>query len=325
MTYYMDYHITIGAYRVHTLKSCSVRKSVEQLSDTATIVLPGTLINRALDIEDKIHVGDKVVIGLGYRQTGIKTEFEGYVKKINTDNTDIEIECEDELYMFDAALQDEQLHSKSAREIIEHVARQVGMAHGTTYDVQCDYDYAYKTFTISHATGLDVLKKIQDETKANIYFDGRTLHVHPQYGEGSWSGRLVKYDMAVNVNASDLKYVRASDQKVRVELEFIDKDGETINGKAGMEGGRLIKRTVSSSDAASLQKAAESEYNLWCYDGYEGNLTGWLVPYCQPTDYVEIKDKSRLFKTGKYYVVAIDVSFSSSGGRRKVTIGRKMD
>lgn len=319
----MKYNITIGEYRVNTLKSVSIKKSVEQLCDTATITLPGTLVNQPLEVNDKIKVGDPVRIELGY-EGYMNEEFIGYVKKINTDDTDIQIECEDELYLWEVMLKDEQLHAVSCKEIIQRIAKQVSQKTGTNYKVKCDYDFAYKDFTISHATAVDVLKKLQGECKANVYFEGDTLHMHPQYGQGSWSGELVKYDMAINVISNDLKYVRATDQKIKVELEFVGKDGKKISGSAGVDGGKVIKRTVCSEDVASINRAAENEYNLWCYDGYEGSLTGWLIPYCKPTDYVEIVDKSKLFKTGKYYVVATDTDFSASGGRRKVTIGRKM-
>ena len=103
-----------------------------------------------------------------------------------------------------------------------------------------------------------------------------------------------------------------------------DDDGKTYKGQAGVDGGKVIKRTINSDDITALKRAAENEYNLWCYDGYEGSLTGWLIPFCQPTDYIEIVDKSKLYKTGRYYVVATDTDFSASGGRRKITIGRKM-
>ena len=91
-----------------------------------------------------------------------------------------------------------------------------------------------------------------------------------------------------------------------------------------MDGGKVIKKVINTDDAGSLKRVAENEYNLWCYDGYEGDLTGWLIPLCQPSDRVEIIDKSTQYKNGTYYIVATDVEFSADGGRRKVTIGRKV-
>ncbi len=91
-----------------------------------------------------------------------------------------------------------------------------------------------------------------------------------------------------------------------------------------METDKIIKRSVNTNDETSLQLLADNEYSLYCYDGYEGSLTGWLVPYCQPTDIAEIRDREYPQKNGSYYVVATDLELSSSGGRRKVVLGRKM-
>ena len=318
----MKYNITIGEYKVNTLKSVSVKRSVEQLSDTATITLPGTLVNQPMEVNDKIRIGDPVRIELGYEEN-MNEEFIGYVKRINTDDTEITIECEDELYLWDVEVKDSFYGGKNKppvplMTILQDLAQQVN----SKYTIECDFDFSYSKFTISKATALDVLRKIQDETKANIYFEGTTLHIHPLYGNGSWSGKIVKYDLAKNVVAANLQYKKAGDQKLKVEISYKDQDGQTITRSYG-EGSKVIKKTINTADGSSLQTIAENEYNLWCYDGYEGDLTGWLIPFCQPTDKVEIIDNSRQYKNGTYYAVATDVTFSESGGRRKVTIGRK--
>ena len=128
----------------------------------------------------------------------------------------------------------------------------------------------------------------------------------------------------MNVVSANLQYKKASDQKLKVEIEYKTPKGETKKESIGVDGGKVIKKVINTNDVASLRKVAESEYNLWCYDGYEGDLTGWLIPFCQPTDKVEIIDKSKQYKNGTYYVIATDVEFSESGGRRKVTLGRKV-
>jgi len=92
--YKLSYHITIGKYTVAAVDSVTIKKSVEQLVDTAIIVLPGTNINKAIEVEDKISEGDDVLIQLGY-DDNLVTEFTGYVNTIQTDDGTIKIECED--------------------------------------------------------------------------------------------------------------------------------------------------------------------------------------------------------------------------------------
>lgn len=322
MLYHMEYDIQIGAYKVNTLKSVSIKKSVEQLSDTAIITLPGTLLNASLEVENKISIGAPVTIKLGYKQTGLKTEFEGYLKGIKTEDNSIVLDCEDALYMWRVSIKNEEIKTISLKALLNKVCQQVNAARGTHYRVECDYAYTYSKFVFSHATAVDILKNVQDETKANVYFDGETLQLHPQYAQ--ISGNHVIYDYAVNITASDLKYIKKADKNVKVVIEMTNAQGKKIKKESGVDGGLVIKRGVTASDGTDLQKVAENEYALWCYDGYEGGLTGWLVPYCQPTDKVEIRDSAYPEKTGIYYVVATNVEFSESGGRRTVTLGKRL-
>ena len=79
------------------------------------------------------------------------------------------------------------------------------------------------------------------------------------------------------------------------------------------------------SDRATLERRADEELKIRSYTGYEGSITGWPVPYVEPAWVAEIRDADYEYKTGKYYVVAVETSFSSAGGKRKVTLGKKID
>lgn len=83
--YTMAYDIEIGGWHVGMLDSVEVHRSVELLADTATITLPGAQYNVALDVEDKLHRGDKVIIRFGYKEEGLKEEFTGWLQQISTD------------------------------------------------------------------------------------------------------------------------------------------------------------------------------------------------------------------------------------------------
>ena len=96
----MQYDIRIGDWMVGMLDSVEIRRSVDLLADTATVVLPGAEYNKALEVEDRIRRGDHVQIWLGYAETGTALEFEGWVQRIGTDNGAVTIECEDDLFKF---------------------------------------------------------------------------------------------------------------------------------------------------------------------------------------------------------------------------------
>ena len=89
-----------------------------------------------------------------------------------------------------------------------------------------------------------------------------------------------------------------------------------------VSGGEKVTRYVDASSEDDLKKAAENEYNLWNYSGYEGNLTGWLVPIVKAGGSVRLRDKER--PEGTYYVTGVEIEFGQSGAKRKVTLGRKL-
>ena len=202
--YSMNFDITIGKYRLAALEKVAIKCRVENLADTADITLPGTLFI-------------------------LRDEFSGYVSEIATDNDSVRIHCEDELYKFRKDLKDRVLKSVTVKTLLTSVAEEVGK-----YEVACDYDFTYDNFTIHAATGYDVLRKVQSETKANIYLRGKTLHVHPQYAQ---IGEKVIYDFAVNIEKSDLKYRDASKRKFLAVVEGTDAKGKTIRIERGTTGG----------------------------------------------------------------------------------------
>lgn len=152
----MRYDISVGNYKIGMLDRVEVRKSVEQLADTAVITLPAAEYNVALDVESKVRRGDAVAIQLGYEESGVKTEFTGWVQRVSTDGGNIKIECEDDLFLFRKPLKNEVLQRISLSSLLEYIVKQCAI----TIDVECAYTWVYSKFVINNATGFDVLKKI---------------------------------------------------------------------------------------------------------------------------------------------------------------------
>ncbi|MCD8041445.1 MAG: hypothetical protein LUH10_00115 [Tannerellaceae bacterium] len=316
----LDFEISMGSYKLQFVDSVTIRRSVENLADTAEIILPSSSNNRTLEIEDKISIGELVIIRLGYKdeQNELPVEFRGYIQSITTDGGVIKIACEDELYNFRKELANIVLEEVTLEQIVEQVAGEV-----SDFEVCCDYDFTYDRFTIYDMTGLDVLKKIQEESNANIYFRENTLHVHPHYAE---QGQKVIYDFAVNIEQSELTYNENKQRNYLVIVEGTDTDGKVIRVQKGEEGGEKVTiRLEGVSDISSLETRAEEELNMQENAAYEGSITGWLVPYVEPTWLAEIRDEEYPFRDGTYYVVSVDTSFSSKGGVRKVTFGKKIE
>ena len=198
--YRLNWHITIGKYKVQTLKEVKITTSVLNLSDTATIEMPGQYLNTWRTIEDKVHVEDPVTIQLGYNND-LETEFTGYLKRIARDDNSLVLECEDALYLMDKTVKDVEYKSIKVKTLLENILKQVD----PEMKVECDYDFTYEKMVVFKSTALDVLKKIHSDTKANIWFEGKTLHVHPVYQKKKEGEKPVIYDTEVNVQSNELK------------------------------------------------------------------------------------------------------------------------
>jgi hypothetical protein len=90
MYYNLDWEIKFRnkgkTYNLLMLVECEIEENVENLSDIATITLPETMLNQALQVKDKIGRGCEVVIKFGYNGQ-LKTEFTGFVRDITTDGS----------------------------------------------------------------------------------------------------------------------------------------------------------------------------------------------------------------------------------------------
>ncbi|TGX82985.1 hypothetical protein E5358_04815 [Palleniella muris] len=312
--YTMIYDIRIGSYRLGMLDNVEVHKSVELLADTAVVTLPAAQYNNALEVENKLHRGDKVCISFGYEETGLVREFSGWLQRISTDGGSIKLYCEDDLFLFRKEIPDEVLKKTSLTALLEKVVGGCGLG----LQIACSYSWTYGKFVIHDATGYDVLKKIQEECGADIYICDGTLHVHPP-GETIGNERL--YDLAINVEKEDLTYRRAAEKKVKVVVKALLPDGTVKEVEAGSTGGERVEVRCPTSDEAGMKARGELEVKRRTFDGYEGSITGWLIPVCRPADMVTLHDKDYPYKDGTYFVTSVTTTFGKDGGKRKIDLG----
>lgn len=313
----LGYDILLGDFRLGMLDKVEIHRSVELLADTATIVLPGAEYNKALEVESLIKRGDPVSITIGYEETGLREEFRGWIQRISTDDGSITIECEDDLYKFRKSIPNEELKQVTLETLLKKVISGIG----ENYQLDCTYSWTYEKFVINTATGYDVLKKVQEESGADIYLADDTLHVH---APAETVGDDVYYDFAQNVEECDLTYRTAEDRKVQVVVKATMPDGTVKEIETGSTGGDKVEIRCATSDEASMRQRGQTEVKRLSFDGYEGNITTWLIPYCKPGDTAELRDEDYPEKDGRYFVQAVTTEFSRDGGKRTVELGFRL-
>lgn len=318
----MNWNITFKSnglkYKLMLISEVEITESVENLVDTAIITLPEAVMNKVLDFENTISRGSEISIELGY-DDDLRKEFTGYVKEITTNDSSLKILCEDSLFLFRVGVKDAEMKPTSMKKIAQSLINQIDKS----FKLSCDFDIGYEKFTIHQATGYDVLKKLQEETKANIYFDteNKTLHIHAPYLE---KGGDVVYSMQKNIEKSSLEYKRAIDKKVEVTIESIDLKGKVRSYTTGTTGGDKITIKVGAVSTLDMKKIAEVALQRNNYDGLDGSIDTWLIPYVKPTYSARFLDQDYPEKSGIYYVISTVTTFSDAGGKRVVKFGIKL-
>jgi hypothetical protein len=333
MYFKLKWKIEVGDYELGFLDSVEIHRSVDLLADTCSVKLPATINNKAIkadrinEIEGKIKRGDKVKVWLGYDKETFTNadvpEFEGYLLNINTDDGSIILNCEDDLFLMRKPVQDKQFKNTGLKEIAEYLVKETNSG----LLLNCSFTLNYDKFVISKATGYDVLKKLQDECKGNIYIKKNAagigvLNIHPPYIE---KHGYVEYSFQKNIEKSDLKYKSADDKRLQVEVENTGKDGKKVTVLSGTTGGDKVTIKGYGLSKAAMQQLADAEYRRRLYNGYEGSITTWLLPYVEPGYSAQITDEDYEFKDGIYYVTAVTTTMDGSGGGvRKVQLGIKL-
>ena len=315
--YTLDFEVKIGEFYLGMVDSITIHKSVELLADTCEIVLPAARLNKALEVEEQIKRGDEVSVSIGYKEVGIKEEFKGYLQRISTDGGSIKLFCEDDLFQFRKDLPNEELKKISLSDLLSKVVKGIGK----NYKVNCSYTWVYDKFVIRDATGYDVLKKVQEECGADIYLKDGVLHIHPP---GEVVGKERFYDFAVNIEEAELSFKRAEDKKVKVVVKAIMPDGKVKEIEVGSTGGEKVEVKCHASDTASMKARGEAEVKRRTFDGYDGSITTWLIPECNPGDTASIHDGDYTYKDGTYFVRSVTTEFSEDGGKRKVELGYRL-
>jgi len=333
MYFKISWHIEVGDYRLGMLDNVDIHKSVDLLADTCTIKLPATVNNKAIkadrinEIEGKVKRGDKVKVFLGYDKDLFGKEdvpeFEGYLLNIGTDDGSIIFNCEDDLFLMRKAVADKQFKNATVKQIAEYLVSETkcGLL------INCSLTINYDKFVISKATAYDVLKKLQDETKGNIYIKKNAagvgvLNIHPPYIEKHGE---VYYSFQQNIEKSDLKYKSKEDKKLEVEVENTGKDGKKIVVTSGTTGGDKITIKGYGLSKSAMQILADAEFKRRMYEGFEGSITTWLIPFIEPGYTAHIEDEDYEFKNGAYYTTAVTTTVDGSGGGvRKVQLGIKL-
>lgn len=294
-----------------------VNRAVIKVPLTARIKQAGKVVTASTETAKEIQEGDKVVIRLGYNGS-LKTEFEGFVARLNY-KSPLEIECEGYSYQLRKKQMSGIMKSTTLLDILKK------LIEGT--DVILDRDiphFPIEKVVLQGKRGTDVLESLKQMSKGLVRFtfSGNVL----------WGGLVylqnrgdVKYRLGYNV-IKDGNLIRreAKNDEVTVTWKGKMKDGTKVTATAGSKGEVQVKSSHAITDARALKQLAAADVAKQSYDGYEGKIKAFGVPFCNAGFRCFLQDEKYPERGGTYIVQTTETVYCMSGFRRTVGIGAKL-
>lgn len=305
----MNTHIKIGKLELHQVESVKIESSWELLTDRAEIVLPRS-IKFARKLDEYFLKGDKVEIYLGYNGE-LNKEFEGYITKISVD-TPITVECEDRMYEL-KKIKVNKIFIGNLQKLISEIVPQ-----NIVSDVA---DIELGGMVLQNTTVAKVMQELKDKFKIYSYFQNSKLIVGKIYTDDK---KEVNYEIEKNVIKNGLNFKNKEDIEIMVVAKSYMPNGKVMEVKYGDEGAPETEMVFYNiNNEKKLKELAIKDYERIKIDGFEGEIETFGVPYVEHGYIANIKSTMYSERNGRYFIDAVNTSFSSNGFRRNIKLGRR--
>lgn len=339
MSFLLTSDITIGPFVRVKVNQITIKKSVSQFVDKATILMPtsarikmGETVNDLAPVAKSFSEGAKVIINLGYNGQ-LKHEFTGFISRVNF-KSPLEVECEGYSYQLRKRTYKRVFKQTKLVEILKFLAQ------GTDIIVREENVAKVEVTRLllqdhSGTEALQLIKKMFNDLIL-IWFDNNVLHARVFPIEPI--GPIVKYRVGANViNADDLKKREAVNQDVEVIYQARDQAGmvkvatggrlkawKTITSSSSQTPGERKRINTTITHQPTLNALAKSNHFKLTYDGYDGKITCFIQPFVLPAWAIQMEDRKFPERGGKYIVNAIEVRYGLTGARRILELGNKL-
>lgn len=310
--------ITVGKVKFKHVNSVTVTQSVNELGDSAKIVIPRNfkkIKNKSLF--DYMKVGDDVIIELGI-DGDYKVEFKGFLKEINSD-TPVVLHIDDMFYPLKQNNFAKSWDKVSLKEVLNFIIKD--------YTVEAP-DVELGAFQINNVSSYRVIKALKEQYGFTTYIKNSVLKCQFAY-DVRGAGKTHEYIIGKNTKGkgNNLKYHRAEDVKVRIKAIANKRNGKKEVVEVGSEDKQASFRTLNFGDLnkEKLKEYAEKEYKKIAFDGYSGTIKGFAEPFVVAGDTIKIIDNNEPDREGSYLVEKTIVKYDLKAGfERESTLSFKI-
>ncbi len=316
----------IGDFRWKGVTDVQISKSIHSYRDTAVITLPARAVlgETRVVTADQFAVGQPVEIDLGWNGN-LRNEFRGFVSRVNWSEP-CHIECEGFSWLLRNRKNIKKFWATTTlREVLSEI---VEGTEGEGIELHESIPtIPLKNLYANNASGTQIIDYLKGLFNGvlTVYFVDNVLYAGLTYTDAV--RETVRYRLGWNTMPADkLKFRRADEVEVNVEIKYRNEEGKLITTSAGVPGGVTRTDQVSAvTDVTTMEKVAEAKLRQESYDGYEGLIETLLVPYVQHGYRAEVEDPRYGERGGVFFVESVDTAFGVFGTRRAVGVGIQLD
>jgi hypothetical protein len=295
-----------------------VESSWTLLTSTAEIVIPRKV--KFFDknsVRDTFRRGDYVTIAFGYNGKN-NLEFKGYITEVSAD-IPISIKLQDEMWKLKQIPVNFSSPNISLKELLTQIA--------PGYKIDALEGVQIGSVRFPKTTVAAVLEKLQqDPWKLNTYFktvnENLVLVCGKYYADDS-SEPKVNFHLERNCVSSSLNYVRKDDVLIlikgvstltngtKIEVEFGDKDGQTI------------QLTHYNKTKKELEVLVKLDYEKSKQDRFDGSFTAFGIPSVKHGQKASLTSSLYKDRNGTYFIEGVTKSFNRDGIRQVIKLNQK--
>lgn len=311
------------------VSSVIIEKSRNSFTDTCEIVFPNRL-RRKDNLVDKIAIGDRITVELGYFPNLIK-EFEGYIS-FTDKNSPLVIKCEDASFLLKRkSLPATTLKKTTIQKLIE-----------TFYEGETNIlDAEIGDWRISqNATLINVLDQLRSKLGVLSYFRNGILNVNTEFlNDPDRNQTLIDVQRNVVQGSDNLQFQEDTDIGVISHGVSVQRDGTKIEVfatyKDNLPDNEIIVSdlqpigVLNTIKIPDLTKQALTELTKMrlpklFYTGATGDIQTFGFPSIDHGDTITLKNRRIPEVNGDYRIIKVKKEFTVSlGYKQKLTLGLK--
>lgn len=315
-----------------------IKSSLDELTDTATVIIPrklnyrrnGVLLNNIVSGDNPVFKrGDPVELQAGYDDR-INQVFKGYISDI-VPRLPLKFSVQDRMYLLK--------QHKVGPYTVETVTLKKLLTDILPPDVKFEaLDVQLGWFRIRVTTAAKVLEHLQTHYGLTCNFRNDVLYCGLRYintdlvnsmGMINPDYHLPVFRNGVNIaDDTNLVFKRSDEQPIKLTAISINTKNEKIKVEVGDSFGEQRTMYFYNLDAASLKKIAEENIDKLKYTGFFGSFDTFLEPQIKKGDAIKLGDPQFEEKDGVYLVKAVHTSYGAKGsgpaGRQTIFVDKKV-